>query len=163
MCHPLMRFLLVLVCVEALRLSPVRTPRSAASSGFTRATARPPLAKSRAGAVTLHLASPMTPIDGALVTTWFPRGIEPATSEELIRRLAKGSYRLAGDLLDASPDTIRSSMRHLGVQEFHQDAICIWHTKQLQETKQLQQARDRPLPDPTCTLDSRPGRQTPLS
>ena len=101
----------------------------------------------------------MTPIDVAFVNTWFPRGIEAATSEELIGCLAKGSYRLAGDLLDASPDTIRISMHSLGVAESHQNAICNWHTKQLQE----QQARDRPLPGPTCTLDSRPGRQTPLS
>ena len=157
-----MRFLLVLVCVEALRLSPVlRTPRSAALSGSTRVAARPLPAKSRARAVAL-LASPTTPIDVAFVNALFPRGIEAATSEELIGCLAKGAYRLAGDLLDASPDMIRISMHNLGVKEFHQDAICNWQTKQLQETKQ-QQARDRPLPGPTCTLDSRPGRQTPLS
>ena len=51
LCRPLMRFLLVLVCVEALRLSPVlRTPRSAALSGSTRVAARPHPTKSRARA-----------------------------------------------------------------------------------------------------------------
>ena len=104
----------------------------------------------------------------------FVRGIDEDKGVQLIDCLAKGAYHLAGDILDANPDTIRTSMHNLGVVESHQDAICRWHTKQLQEAEQLQetkrlqetdklQARDRPLPGPTCTLDSRPGRQTPLS
>ena len=74
--------------------------------------------------------------------------------------------------MDADPDSLEARLRILGVRESHSDAICNWHNKQLQDTEQLQeikqlqgikqlQARDRSLPGPTCTLDSRPGRQTP--
>ena len=136
--------------------------------------ARPPLLpKTRAAAVAL-LMSPTTPINQAFLNSVFVRGIDEDKAVQLIDYLAKGEYHLAGDILDANPDTIRTSMHNLGVVESHQDAICRWHTKQLQEAEQLQetkrlqetdklQARDRPLPGPTCTLDSRPGRQTPLS
>ena len=100
------------------------------------AARRPLLANSRARAVTVaQLASPTAPIDVALLNTMFPRGTEG--SEELIRLLRKGSYYMAGDLLDANPDIIRMSMQNLGVTESHQNAICNWHTKQHQETDEL--------------------------
>ena len=131
------------------------------------------LTKTRAAAVAL-LMSPTSSINQAFLNYVFVRGIDEDTGVQLIDCLAKGAYHRAGDLMDANPDTIRTSMHNLGVVESHQDAICRWHTKQLQEAEQLQeterlqetdklQARDRPLPGSTCTLDSRPGRQTPLS
>ena len=73
-------------------------------------TRRPLLPKSCAPAVA-QLVSPTTsstPIDHDFLNNIvFVRGIEVAKSVELISCLAAGAYHLAGDLLDANPDTIR--------------------------------------------------------
>ena len=127
-----------------------------APSGAPRLAARPPFLP-RAAAVARLVVPPTTPIDyNFLNKTVFVRGIEKVKGVKLVSDLAKGEYHVAGDLLDANTETFRSSLHNIGVVESHSDALCNWQRKQLQ-------ARDRPLPGSTCTLDSRPGRQTPLS
>lgn len=49
---------------------------------------------------------------------------------QLISCLAAGEYHLAGDLLDANPETFRSALRILGVAESHQDALCNFKQRQ---------------------------------
>ena len=98
-----------------------------------------------------------TPINYKFLNkTVFTKGIEEAKCTILINVLAGAEYHTVRDLLAANPETFRSSLHNIGVVESYQDTLCNWQTKELQ-------ARDRPLPGPTCTLDSRPGRQTPLS
>ena len=128
-----------------------------ALSGVARAAARTSLLTTRrAAAVAVMRVSPTTLIDPTFLNdSVFVRGIEEAQGVKLTHCLAAGQYRQAGDLVDANPDTFRGSLRTLGVEESHQDALCTWSTEQ-------RQARDRSLPGRTCTLDSRPGRQTPL-
>ena len=104
-----------------------------------------------------RMVSPTTPIDYTFLNeTVFARGIEKAKGTKLINVLAAAEYYTTGDLLAANPETFRSSLHNIGVVGSYQNTLCNWQTKELQ-------ARDRPLPGPTCTLDSRPGRPTPLS
>ena len=108
-------------------------------------------------AAVARMVSPTALIDYTFLNEIvFAEGIEKAKGKTLISVLAEAEYHTAGDLLAANRETFRSSLQNIGVAESYQDTLCNWQTKELQ-------ARDRPLPGPTCTLDSRPGRQTPLS
>ena len=108
-------------------------------------------------AAVARMVSLTTPIDYTFLNEKvFTRGIDEAKCTILINVLAAAEYHTAGDILAANPETFRSSLHNIGVVESYQDTLCNWQTKELQ-------ARDRPLPGPTCTHDSRPGRQTPLS
>ena len=108
-------------------------------------------------AAVARMVSPTALIDYTFLNEIvFAEGIEKAKGTTLISVLAEAEYHTAGDLLAANRETFRSSLQNIGVAESYQDTLCNWQTKELQ-------ARDRPLPGPTCTLDSRPGRQTPLS
>ena len=84
-----------------------------ALSGPTRVAAHtpPPLLPKSCAPAVAQLVSPTTsstPIDHDFLNNIvFVRGIEVAKSVELISCLAAGAYHLAGDLLDANPDTIR--------------------------------------------------------
>ena len=87
-----------------------------------------------------------TPIDYKFLNEKvFTKGIDEAKCTILINVLAAAEYHTAGDLLAANPETFRSSLHNIGVVESYQDTLCNWQTKELQ-------ARDRPLPGPTCTL-----------
>ena len=137
---------MLLLCT-GLGVAPLGAPR-------LRVARRPRIAPR---AAVPRMISLTTPIDcGFLNKTVFAGGIEKAKGTKLVNVLAAAEYHTAGDLLAANPETFRSSLHNIGVVESYQDTLCNWQTKELQ-------ARDRPLPGPTCTLDSRPGRQTPLS
>ena len=92
-----------------------------------------------------------TPIDhDFLNSAVFVRGIEEAKSVQLTSCLAAGEYHLAGDLLDANPETFRSALRILGVAESHQDALCNFKEKhRWLPLPEVAEARDRSLPGPT--------------
>ena len=116
--------------------------------------ARTPTQPRAAAAV---MVSRATPIDYLFLKgEVFVGGIGKAKATELIDKLAEAGYHTAGDLLAANPATFRNLLHNIAFVEGHQDSFCNWQFKELQ-------ARDRPLPGPTCTLDSRPGCQTPLS
>ena len=133
-------------------------------SGAAR-VARPQLWPRRTPGIALEAPSRDTLISAEFLNKYvFKMNIEEAKSVNLTRCLAAGEYHRAGDLIDVNPDSLEARLRILGVRESHSDALCNWSAKQRQarDTKQ-RQARDRSLPGLICTLDSRPGRQTPRS